>query len=53
MRKKLLLKKAVTFSLMGVLAVSPVLIAHANPGAVFSSKISGGTQDTPDTPDDD
>lgn len=26
MRKKLLLKKAVTFSLMGVLAVSPVLI---------------------------
>ena len=51
MRKKLLLKKEMTFSLMCVLAVSPVLVAHANPGAVFSSKISGGTKDTPDTPD--
>lgn len=50
MRKKLLMKRAMTFSLMGVLAVSPVLVARANPGAIFSYRSSGGTQDTPDLP---
>lgn len=53
MIKTMLLKKAVTLSLAGSLAVAPIIVARANPGKFFvqAGGLASGTLDTPETPD--